>query len=143
MLIPTAVLALSLQIAAPSRVATVEVKGEPIRLAWSADGSQLAIQTGERDKAGMLNNNPRFYVLSAADGKISPAQAWPEWADQYWTWKSNNYTPWASTTTASGFKRATSASRLWMSSRPPRSYGGSRNTTSQRSSEPPRKLCTG
>jgi len=99
MLIPAAVLALSLQIAAPSKVATVEVKGEPIRLAWSADGSQLAIQTGERDKAGMLNNSPRFYVLSAADGKISPAQAWPDWADKYWTWKSNNYTPWSSTTT--------------------------------------------
>src|SRR5689334_18365074 len=98
MLIATAAVALSLQIAAPSKLATIEVKGEPIRLAWSTDGTQLAIQTGERDKAGMLNNNPRFYVLSAADGKLKPAQEWPEWADKYWTWKSNNYTPWSSTT---------------------------------------------
>jgi len=99
MLIATVTVALSLQIAAPSKLATIEVKGEAIRLAWSADGAQLAIQTGERDKAGMLNNNPRFYVVSAADGKVKTAQEWPDWADKYWAWKSNNYTPWSSTTT--------------------------------------------
>jgi hypothetical protein len=98
MLTTTAVLALALQIGTPAKTATIEVKGEPIRLAWSTDGAQLAIQTGERDKAGMLNNNPRFYVVSAADGKLASAQAWPDWADAYWTWKSNNYTPWSSTT---------------------------------------------
>jgi hypothetical protein len=99
MLISTAALALALQIAAPARVATLDVKGEPIRLSWSADGTQLAVQTGERDKAGMLNNNPRFYVVTAADGKMTSAQASPDWAEKYWAWKSNNYTPWSATTT--------------------------------------------
>jgi hypothetical protein len=99
MLITAAALALALQIAAPVKIATIEVKGEPVRLAWTADGTQLAVQTGERDKLGMINNNPRFYLLSAADGKLAPAQAWPDWADKYWAWKSNNYTPWSSTTT--------------------------------------------
>jgi hypothetical protein len=51
MLITAAAVALALQIATPARIATLELKGEPIRLAWSADGAQLAIQTGERDKA--------------------------------------------------------------------------------------------
>ena len=98
MLITTAVLSISIHLAAPTKLATVELKGEAIRLAWSADGSQLAILTGERDKAGMLNNNPRFYVLSAANGKLASAEAWPDWAEKYWVWKSNNYTPWSSTT---------------------------------------------
>jgi hypothetical protein len=91
--------ALAIQISAPAKTATVDVKGEPIRLAWSADGSQLAIQTAERDKAGMMTLSPRFYVVSAADGKMTSATAWPDWADKYWSWKSNNYTPWSSTTT--------------------------------------------
>ena len=94
MLITTAVLALSIQIGAPARLTTIEVKGEPTQLSWSADGAQLAIQTGERDKVGMMRN-PRFYVLSAADGKLSNVPASPDWADKYWTWKSNQFAPWS------------------------------------------------
>ena len=90
---------LAVQVAAPTKLATLDLKGEPIRLAWATDGSQLAIETAERDKAGMLNGNPRFYLVAAADGKLTTAQAWPDWADKYWAWKSNNYTPWSSTTT--------------------------------------------
>jgi hypothetical protein len=98
MLLSTVAVAVAIQIAAPSKVATIEVKGEPIRLAWSADGAQLAVQTGERDKTGMMNNNPRVYLLSPADGKLTPAQAWPDWADKYWTGKSGQHTPWSATT---------------------------------------------
>jgi hypothetical protein len=98
MMITTLTLALAVQIAAPTKVATVDVKGEPIRLAWSADGTQLALQTAELDKTGMMAGNPRFYVLSATDGKASSALTWPDWADTYWTWKSNQYTSWSATT---------------------------------------------
>jgi hypothetical protein len=98
MLITTAAVALALQIATPARIATLELKGEPIRLAWSADGAQLAIQTGERDKAGMLNNKPRFYLVSAAGGKLTDASSFPDWADAYWTAKSNNHAPWSPAT---------------------------------------------
>jgi hypothetical protein len=96
----TAVLAfaLAIQIGAPAKTTTLEVKGEPIRLAWAEDGSRLAVQTAERDKAGMMTGNPRFYIVSTADGKMTSAPAWPDWADKYWTWKSNNHTPWSSTT---------------------------------------------
>lgn len=94
----TVVLALAIQVAAPTKTATLDVKGEAIRLAWSSDGSQLAVQTAERDKSGMMTGNPRFYVVSLADGKVATAQAWPDWADKYWAWKSNNYTPWSSST---------------------------------------------
>lgn len=94
MLITTAALAIAVQVAAPSKAATLELKGEPTRLSWSADGSQLAIQTSERDDKGMTKN-PRYYLIAAADGKVSNAQASPEWAETYWTWKSNQYAPWA------------------------------------------------
>lgn len=94
MLITTAALALAVQVAAPVKTASIDVKGEPTRMSWSADGAQLAIQTSERDDKGMTKN-PRYYLLGAADGKVSNAQSSPEWADTYWTWKSNQYTPWS------------------------------------------------
>lgn len=94
MLIATAALTLAVQVGAPSKSTTVELKGEPTRLSWSADGSQLAIQTSERDNLGMTKN-PRFYLVATADGKLSTIQEWPEWAGQYWDWKSNKYTPWS------------------------------------------------
>lgn len=94
MLIPTAALAIAIQVAAPVKAATIELKGEPTRLAWSGDGAELAIQTSERDDKGMTKN-PRNYLVAAASGKLSSADAIPEWADKYWTWKSNQYTPWS------------------------------------------------
>ena len=97
MLITTAALAIAVQVGAPSKAATIELKGEPTRLSWSADGSQIAIQTSERDDKGMTKN-PRYYVFAAADGKLSTAQASPEWADTYWTWKSNKYASWSAST---------------------------------------------
>ena len=93
MLISTAALTIAVQVAAPSKAATIELKGEPTRLSWSTDGTQLAIQTSERDDKGMTKN-PRFYLIAASDGKLSNAQASPDWADKYWAWKSNQYTPW-------------------------------------------------
>ena len=47
-------IALVIQVSVPVKTATLEVKGEPIRLAWAADGGQLAIQTAEHDKAGIV-----------------------------------------------------------------------------------------
>ena len=94
MLITTAALSIALQVGAPSRAASIELKGEPTRLSWSADGSQIAIQTSERDDLGMTKN-PRNYLVATADGKLSSAQAAPEWADTYWAWKSNKFTPWS------------------------------------------------
>jgi len=97
MLITTAALAIAIQVGTPVKVATLDagkLKGEPTQLSWSADGSQFALQTSERDKTGMVKN-PRVYLVSASDGAITPAAASPDWADKYWTWKSNKFTPWS------------------------------------------------
>lgn len=100
MVITTAALAFAIQIGTPAKVATIDtdkLKGEPTQLSWSEDAAQLMLQTSERDKAGMTKN-PRYFVVSAADGSISPASAAPDWAGKYWEWKSNQYAPWSATT---------------------------------------------
>jgi Tol biopolymer transport system component len=88
-------LALAVQFSAPARISTIDMsklKGEPTQLAWSSDGTQLFLQTSERDPKGMIKN-PRLYVMAAADGKPQPVDAAPEWATDYWTWTSNKYAP--------------------------------------------------
>jgi Tol biopolymer transport system component len=87
------------QVSAPAQVSTIDtgkLKGEPTQLAWSPDGTQLFLQTSERDAAGMIRN-PRFFVMSVADGKPSPANAPPAWAAEYWTWKSGQFAPGSTT----------------------------------------------
>jgi hypothetical protein len=92
-------IALALQISAPSLVSTIDtgkLKGEPTQLAWSADGTKLFLQTSERDAVGMTKNH-RYFVMSAADGKPEAVKAPPDWATQYWTWKANQYAPGSTT----------------------------------------------
>ena len=89
------VLALAVQFSAPARISTIDtgkLKGEPTELAWSPDGTQLFLQTSERDVTGMIKN-PRLFVMAAADGKPQPVDAAPDWVTDYWTWKSNKYAP--------------------------------------------------
>jgi len=95
MLTTVLVAAIAVQISAPSLVTTIDagkLKGEPTQLAWSPDGSQLFLQTNERDHRQMVTN-PRYYILSTADGKIASADAPPAWATDYWTWKKNQFAP--------------------------------------------------
>lgn len=89
------ILLLALQLSAPALVSTIDtgkLKGEPTQLGWSADGTQLYLQTSERDSQGMVTN-PRFFVMSATAGKPEPVKEQPDWAVEYWTWKSNQYAP--------------------------------------------------
>src|SRR6185503_20142861 len=87
------------QVSAPALVATLDtgkLKGEPTQLAWSPDGTKLFLQTSERDATGMTKNH-RFYVMSAAYGQPSPADAPPAWAAEYWAWKSGQFAPGSTT----------------------------------------------
>jgi hypothetical protein len=80
---------------APSTVATLDMgklKGEPARLAWSADGSELYVQTRE-GAFGQPNAKLRHYAFSAANGTRRDLDAEPEWAAAYWTSKSAQASP--------------------------------------------------
>jgi hypothetical protein len=85
----------SLVIDTTARVAEIDagkLKGEPTELAWAPDGATLFLQTAERDSRGMITN-PRYFVMSASDGKPQPVKEKPEWESEYWTWKSGRFAP--------------------------------------------------
>jgi len=78
---------------APQKVVTLDkLKGEPIELAWSPDGKQVYIETGEKNRVGTFNNQ-KHYVLTLADEKLKSVDAAPDWAAAYQTWKSNKWAP--------------------------------------------------
>ena len=78
---------------APQKIVTLDkIKGEPIQLAWSPDGSQLYVETGEKNRIGTFNNQ-RHYVVSLADQKVKSVDGAPQWATDYQTWKSNKWAP--------------------------------------------------
>jgi hypothetical protein len=85
----------SLRFSPPSPVASMdmeELKGEPARLAWSPDGTQLYLQTLEGE-FGRPDPVLHHYVLSASTGAREDLQVEPEWASRYWTSKSGQTSP--------------------------------------------------
>jgi hypothetical protein len=84
----------AVQVSAPKKIANIDagkLKGEPTQLAWSPDGTKFFLQTSERDARGMVIK-PRFYVLSE-EGKPESVSAAPDWAGEYWAWKSGKAAP--------------------------------------------------
>lgn len=79
----------------PQTVAVLDMnklKGDPARLAWDADGTELYVQTLER-KAPNQPGQARHYVFPAAGGAHKDVQAEPAWAVEYWTGKSAQASP--------------------------------------------------
>jgi hypothetical protein len=73
-------------------VALDKIKGEPIQLAWSPDGTELYVETGNRTRIGTFENQ-KHYLVTLADGKVKSVDAAPQWATDYQTWKSNKWAP--------------------------------------------------
>jgi dipeptidyl aminopeptidase/acylaminoacyl peptidase len=69
-----------------------KLKGEPSRLAWSPDGSQLYVQTLEGG-FGRPNVKLRHYVFNVANGAKEDLQVEPAWASAFWTAKSGQTSP--------------------------------------------------
>lgn len=83
----------NLTVSPPTTIAkfnTGDVKGEPVRLAWSADGTELYLQTTER---GRINPVTSHYVFTVADGKRKSVDAEPAWFKTSWAAKSDRYSP--------------------------------------------------
>lgn len=77
---------------AVAELKTDDIKGQPMRLAWSLDGSELYLQTVEGDP-GRPGAKVRHYVLSAATGQRKSADEEPAWAKVTWTAKSDRSSP--------------------------------------------------
>jgi hypothetical protein len=74
-------------------VATVEagkISGEPWRLAWSPDGSQLHLVAMKRQGPNTVLTH---HVIDVTSGAVTKVEAEPEWASPYWTWKSGKASP--------------------------------------------------
>lgn len=85
----------AVSVAAPVRIAEIDaskLKGEPTELAWSPDLAGLFLQTSQRDGRGMVTS-PRYYLMSAADGRPESLAVKPEWEADYWSWKSGHFAP--------------------------------------------------
>src|SRR5689334_22712062 len=67
------------------------IKGQPTHIAWSPDGSQVFVQTGDRTRIGTYEN-PHFYVVTP-DGKVASVGASPAWVAEYSAWKANKWAP--------------------------------------------------
>src|SRR5688500_11235357 len=98
--LPTALLAQaplpvgSVTLTSPATIAEVDMnklKGEPSRMAWSADGKDIYLQTIE----GAFHQPKaiRHYIITAEDGKVKDVKAEPEWFGAYWAVKSHKASP--------------------------------------------------
>jgi len=85
----------TLTFAATANVADVDtgrIKGQPARLAWSPDGSQLYLQMLD-GSFGQATARVSHHVFTAANGRREDIASEPAWASAYWTTKSAQVSP--------------------------------------------------
>jgi hypothetical protein len=85
----------ALKLSEPSRLAVLDMdvlKGQPARLAWSADGRKLYLQTLE-GQFGLAGGTLHHYLFTVDGGGQQDLQDEPEWAASYWAVKSHQSAP--------------------------------------------------
>jgi hypothetical protein len=83
----------TLVIGTPVTVADIDtgkLKGALRQLAWSPDLTQFYLQTTDSDGPG---GTVRHYLAAADGGAVVPAPSEPDWAIDYWRFKSDRYAP--------------------------------------------------
>lgn len=81
-------------VGSPKTIAVVDmdkIRGEPWRLAWSPDGSQLLLTAMKRVRDGSMELT--HHVIDVASGKVAKVDSEPEWSPEYWAWKSHRSAP--------------------------------------------------
>jgi hypothetical protein len=89
----TPVDASALTIGAPATVTELDLgklKGELRQLGWSADGTELYVQTADGNPNA---EKLRHYVVAVSGGAVKQVDAPPQWAVDYWTIKSDRFAP--------------------------------------------------
>jgi hypothetical protein len=90
-----AVDASTLTLSPPATVVELDMgklKGDAVRLAWAPDGTQVYLQTAERDRQGNVKKTHHYLV--PLNGKAPRSvNAQPAWADEYWGRKSAQSAP--------------------------------------------------
>jgi hypothetical protein len=89
----TAVDASAVKVGAPATVTELDLgklKGELRQLAWSRDGSELYVQTADGNASA---EKLRHYIVPVSGGTPKPIDQEPEWATDYWGFKSDRFAP--------------------------------------------------
>ncbi len=89
----------NLQVSEPAQIAELDMdklKGQPFRLAWSPDGSQLYVQTLEGSFADANAGKPtaklRHYLFTSTPGASKKdLQGPPDWFAAYWNGKNGQH----------------------------------------------------
>jgi hypothetical protein len=77
------------RMSAPTTVVEVDagrLNGDPVRLAWAPDGSQLYLRSVQRDR--FANEKFFHFLVTLPGGKVEKVDQAPAWAETYWSWKS-------------------------------------------------------
>jgi hypothetical protein len=83
----------TLKVGAPTTVADLDLgklKGDLRQIAWSADGTELYIQTADGDPG---SETLRHYTIAVSGGAPKGLDVPPPWAAAYWTFKSDRSAP--------------------------------------------------
>jgi len=83
----------AIEIGAPATVAELDLgklQGELRQISWSADGSQLYVQTITHANGTDI---PLHYLVTLADRAVKKVLLQPDWAKEYWTFKSDRSAP--------------------------------------------------
>src|SRR5437016_1041003 len=87
----TAVDAAAVRVGSPMSVTELDLgklKGELRELCWSRDGSELYVKTADGDPG---SEKLRHYIVGVAGGAPKPIDQEPEWAADYWGFKSDRF----------------------------------------------------
>jgi len=88
-----AVDAAAVRIGAPLAVAELDLgklKGELRELSWSRDGSELYVKTADGNPG---SQKFRHYIIGVTGGAPRSVEQEPEWATDYWGFKSDRFAP--------------------------------------------------
>jgi hypothetical protein len=83
----------TLKVGAPATVGELDLgklKGDLRQLAWSADGTELYVQTADGDPG---SEKLRHYIIPVAGGAPRGIDVPPAWATSFWTFKSDRSAP--------------------------------------------------
>ncbi len=67
-----------------------QLKGDLRQIGWSPDASQIYVETVEGSQP---HERVHHFVLASEGGPLTPIERPPEWAQQYWAFKSDRTAP--------------------------------------------------
>jgi hypothetical protein len=83
----------TLKIGAPTTIAELDLgklKGELRQIGWSPGATDVYVQTADGNAS---SEKLRHYLVPVAGGAPKPVDAAPEWARDYWAFKSDRFAP--------------------------------------------------